>query len=157
TATTTAFPVTKITGTDRTPQEIADAAAGVPVNGELRPEREALPEAAFARPLARYRAYSPRQAAAVQTQVARRPRALRAGARAARRRAWAAAYERYLLIGAAYGALGDLDTSIVDGRMRIERGLWTGEKLSALEPAAARMAADTRALRRTVPTVEITA
>ena len=72
------------------------------------------------------------------------------------RRAWAGAYERYLRIGAAYGALGDLDAAIVDDRERLERGLWTGEPLSALRPAAARLARDVRELRRTVPKIEIT-
>ncbi len=63
-------------------------------------------------------------------------RALRAGDRAGARRAWAGAYERYLRLGAAYGALGDLDAAIVADRERLERGLWTGEPLSALRPAA---------------------
>jgi high-affinity iron transporter len=149
--------VEKIGGTDLSAQEIADQAVQAPLaDGTMRPEAAPLAEEVFEKPIARYRTYSARQAAAMQTQVAALRRALRAGDRAAARRAWAGAYRRYLLIGAAYGALGDLDASIVDGRMRIERGLWEGERLSALEPTAARMAADVRTLRRTVPKIEIT-
>ena len=55
------------------------------------------------------------------------------------------AYERYLRIGAAYGALGDLDAAIVGDRERLERGLWTGEPLARAAPgrraAGARRAA----------------
>ena len=77
----------------------------------------------------------------METQVLALERSVRGGDRAAARRAWTAAYERYLRIGAAYGALGDLDAAIVGDRERLERGLWTGERLSALRPAAARLEA----------------
>ena len=84
-------------------------------------------------------------------------RALRAGDRPAAKRAWAATYERYLRIGAAYGALGDLDAAITDTRMRIERGLWTGRAaerhcsapLRSSRPTCARCGARSR-------TIEIT-
>jgi high-affinity iron transporter len=111
---------------------------------------------AFDRPIARYRAYSTRQAVAMAAQVRALARALRAGDRAAARRAWTGAYERYLRLGAAYGALGELDAAIVGERERIERGLWTGEPLKALRPAAARLGRDVARLGRTVPRIEIT-
>jgi iron uptake system EfeUOB component EfeO/EfeM len=149
-------PATKIAGTDMSATDVADAAAGKPLNGGLRPELVPLPVAAFDRPIARYRRYSARQASAMQAQVRALARALREGDRKAARRAWSGAYERYLRIGAAYGALGDLDAAIVADRERIERGLWTGESLASLRPAAARLDADVRRLRRVVPRIEIT-
>jgi iron uptake system EfeUOB component EfeO/EfeM len=148
--------VQRIRGTDMTPQEIADAASGVPVNGFARPEHMPVPSKAFDVPIARYRAYSGRQARAMAREVDALQRALSAGDRAAARRAWAGAYERYLFIGAAYGALGDLDARIVHTRMRIERGLWTGDSLRTLRAPAADLARDVRTLRRVVPRVEIT-
>ena len=151
-----AEPDTRIAGTDRPAQSVADAATELPLNGAPRPEFGPLPERAFERPIARYRVYSARQAAAMETQVLALERSVRGGDRAAARRAWTAAYARYLRIGAAYGALGDLDAAIVGDRERLERGLWTGERLSALRPAAARLRRDVRTLRRTVPRVEIT-
>jgi high-affinity iron transporter len=139
-----------------TPQEVADAASGAPVNGLARPEHMPVPPKAFDAPIARYRVYSGRQAAGMARQVAQLEDALRAGDRNAAKRAWAGAYKRYLLIGAAYGALGDLDARIVATRMRIERGLWTGESLQTLRRPARALAANVRVLRRTVPKIEIT-
>lgn len=151
-----AAPVVRVAGTDHPAQAVADAAAELPLNGAPRPEFGPLPERAFDGPIARYRVYSAREAAAMDSQVRALARSLRGGDRAAARRAWTAAYARYLRIGAAYGALGDLDAAIVADRERIERGLWTDEPLSALRPAAARLRRDVRALRRAVPQVEIT-
>jgi iron uptake system EfeUOB component EfeO/EfeM len=145
-----------VAGTDLPAQAVADAATELPLNGAPRPEFGPLPERAFDRPIARYRVYSARQATAMDTQVRALDRALRAGDRVAARGAWTAAYARYLRIGAAYGALGDLDAAIVADRERIERGLWTHESLPALRPAATRLGRDVRALRRAVPRVEIT-
>jgi iron uptake system EfeUOB component EfeO/EfeM len=136
--------------------EVAAAAAGAPLGGNVRPEHLPLPERAFDRPIARYRAYSARQAATMGAHVGALSRAIGSADRVAARRAWIAAYADYTRIGAAYGALGDLDAAIVADRERLERGLWTGESLDALRPAAARLDRDVRALRRAVPTVEIT-
>jgi iron uptake system EfeUOB component EfeO/EfeM len=147
--------VTRIAGTDRSAREVADAAAGVPVNGQPRGENSLVPESAFDVPIAAYRRYSARQVAAMAAAVHALTRALAADDRPAARRAWGEAYERYLRIGAAYGALGDLDAAIVADRERLERGLWTGESLPALRGAGARLARDVRRLRRAVPTVEI--
>jgi high-affinity iron transporter len=153
---TTAVATGKVAGTDLSVQEVADAAAGAPLNGTVRPELVPLKASAFVRPIARYRAYSADQAAAMQEQVMALTRALGAGDRAGARRAWAGAYASYTRLGAAYGALGDLDAAFVTARERLERGLWTGERLSALRPEAARLVSSVRRLRRVVPTVEIT-
>jgi high-affinity iron transporter len=148
--------VTKIAGTDASPREVADAASGVPVNGNPRGENSLVPESAFDGPIAAYRRYSARQAAAMATRVTALRDALAADDRAEARRAWAQVYERYLLIGAAYGALGDLDAAITADRLALERGLWRDEPLSALRPVATRLARHVRQLRRTVPKIEIT-
>src|SRR6478736_3657385 len=110
---------TTIAGTDMSPKEVADAAAGLPIDGVPRSELMPLDKRDFDRPLARYRAYSTRQAAAMAERVRALRRAIAVGDRAAARRAWAGVYEHYLLIGAAYGALGDLDAGITVKRMRI--------------------------------------
>ena len=125
---------TKIAGTDRPAQAVADAAAGAAAQRRARGRSSVpLPERAFDAP---DRALPRLQRAPGGRDGRRRcaalARALRGGDRAAARRAWTAAYARYLRIGAAYGALGDLDAAIVADRERIERGLWTGEPLSAL-------------------------
>jgi high-affinity iron transporter len=138
-------------------QELADIASGAPLaDGTVRPERAPVPTEAFDRPIARYRTYSAHQAAAMAGRVKALQRALAAGNRAAARREWRATWERYLLIGAAYGALGDLDAAITDARLRLEQGLWQGEPLSGLRPVADRLSAHVRELQRTVPKIEIT-
>ena len=76
----------KIAGTDMSAQEVADAAAGVPLNGNVRPELVPLPERAFEKPIARYRSYSARQAATMQTHVRALARAVRDGDRGRARR-----------------------------------------------------------------------
>jgi iron uptake system EfeUOB component EfeO/EfeM len=83
--------------------------------------------------------------------------ALRTGNRAGARRAWLAAYDRYLRIGAAYGALGDLDQAIdglagehpggardprFTGLHRVEAGLWSDDATRTTLPWAARLARD---------------
>jgi iron uptake system EfeUOB component EfeO/EfeM len=154
----------KVAGTTLSAGEVAAAAAGAPVAAGPRPDLQPLPASAFRRPIGRYRAYSARQAAAMAVQVRALTAALRAGRRGAARRAWAAAYARYLRLGAAYGALGALDAAIngmpqeahLRGLHRLERGLWTGERLSALLPWAVRLQADVRRLPRAVKRVEIT-
>ncbi|WP_169542332.1 hypothetical protein [Solirubrobacter soli] len=110
-----------VAGTKMSPQQAADAA----VEDGKHPDLVPLPEAAFARPIARYRAYAVGQARALireadalragSSRVAARRAsdALRAGSsRAAARRAADAAFDRWLLVGAAYGALGDLDARV---------------------------------------------
>jgi iron uptake system EfeUOB component EfeO/EfeM len=151
-------------------QARAAMAAAVRAESGSGPELGPLPARAFARPVARYRAYAGRQADAMQGDVAALGRALAAGDRAAARTAWAHAYGRYLRIGAAYGALGDLDAAIdgtpgslrggvrdprFSGLHRIEHGLWRGAALGSLAPWTARLARDVRKLRRVVRRVQI--
>ncbi|HEY6891211.1 MAG TPA: EfeM/EfeO family lipoprotein, partial [Solirubrobacter sp.] len=50
----------------------------------------------------------------------------------------------------------DLDAAIVADRERLERGLWTGEALRSLRPAASRLERDVGRLRRIVGRIEIT-
>ncbi|WP_171162384.1 EfeM/EfeO family lipoprotein [Streptomyces sp. I05A-00742] len=78
------------------------------------------------------------------------------------RAAWLVAHLRYLRLGAAYGAFGDLGEAVdrtaaglpaglrdprFTGFHRVEHGLWHGERGPALRAAAHRLAADVRALR----------
>lgn len=134
------------------------------------PEVAPLRPAVFDRPIAAYRRYAARQATALQVPVRRLRRAVRRGDRAAARTAWTAAYRRYLLLGAAYGALGALDDAIdgspgglrrgvhdpqFTGLHRIEHDLWTGRPTRALAPVLARLDRDVRRLPAAVRTVEI--
>ena len=153
----------KVAGTTLSAAEVAAAASGAPVAAGPRPDLQPLPARAFRAPIARYRAYSARQVAAMAVQVRALVAALRAGDRAGARRAWGAAYARYLRLGAAYGALGALDEAIdglpsahFRGLHRLERGLWTGAPAASLVPYATRLQADVRRLRGAVQRVEIT-
>ena len=134
--------------------------------GDLQP----LPRAAFRRPVAEYRAYSERQAGATAAAVARLRGDLRAGDVAGAKGAWLAAYQHYLRLGAAYGALGRLDEEIdggpgglpggvhdprFTGLHRIEMGLWTGEAPARLLGPAAYLAAKVRRLRAVVRRISI--
>jgi high-affinity iron transporter len=121
-------------GTQDSAQESADS---VLENSPSRPDLVPLKPAAFRRPIARYRVYAVGQA----RRLAGETRALRAalGDRAAARRDWLDAYGSYLRIGAAYGALGDLDAAITRDLHAIERGLWRRAPGSSLEPAARRL------------------
>lgn len=124
--------VTTIAGTSLSAQAAADLAYGKPTAGGPAPEYPPLPASAFRAPVARYRAYSVRQAGVMRGQVAALERTLLRGDRAAARAAWLRSYRRYLLIGAAYGSLGDLDAAIEGDLHAIERGLWTGAPLASL-------------------------
>jgi high-affinity iron transporter len=93
----------KVTGTTMTAQQAADAA----IEDGKHPDLVPLPESAFDRPIARYRAYAQRHARALQ--------------RAARRRDFAGAFDEWLLIGAAYGALGDIETDITGALDALQR------------------------------------
>src|ERR1700742_2600820 len=84
----------KVAGTTMTAQQAADAA----IEDGRHPDLVPLSARDFDRPIARYRAYAVGQA--------------RLLARAARRGEFGEAFDRWLLAGAAYGALGDLDTQI---------------------------------------------
>ncbi len=84
----------RVLGTTLSAQQAADAA----IEDGRKPDLVPLAEHDFDRPIARYRAYALGQAHALL--------------RAARRREWAAARDRWLRAGAAYGALGALGDEI---------------------------------------------
>lgn len=84
----------KVTGTTMSAKRVAEAA----VEDGIHPDLVPLPASAFTAPIARYRAYAVRQA--------------RALGRAARRRDWDGARDHWLLMGAAYGAMGNLETEV---------------------------------------------
>lgn len=135
------------------------------------PETAPLPVAAFRRPIAAYRRYAERDATRMAGPAARLTAALRRGDRDAARTAWTATYRRYLLLGAAYGALGALDDALdgmpgglphgvrdggFSGLHRVEHDLWTGRRPAEIVPAARRLQRLVARLPRRVRTVEIT-
>jgi high-affinity iron transporter len=110
----------KVTGTTMSAKEAIDAA----VEDGIHPDLVPLPTSAFDTPIAQYRAYAAGQA--------------RLLIKAAGRRDWAAARDHWLLMGAAYGAFGDLETEVTDAIDRHD-----GPALSAAArklPAAVRKA-----------------
>jgi high-affinity iron transporter len=135
--------------------------------GDIAP----LPVSAFRRPIARYRTYATGQARQMAGPVRRMVADLRAGHRAAAEDDWRAAYTRYLRLGAAYGALGDLDQAIdgeagglprgvhdpgFSGLHRIERELWTGTPTARIVPWARRLQRDVTKLPQAIAALEIT-
>jgi iron uptake system EfeUOB component EfeO/EfeM len=147
--------VDRVTGGRLTPQQEAAIAMERTKNPGPGADLQPLHAASFRRPVAEYRAYSETEAKAVQRQVGKLRSALAAGDVAAAKRAWLGAYDHYLRLGAAYGALGTLDEEIdgnpgglrggVDdshftGLHRIEMGLWGGEAPARLVAPAAYLA-----------------
>jgi iron uptake system EfeUOB component EfeO/EfeM len=147
--------VDAVTGGRLTPQQEAAIAMERTKNPGPGADLQPLHAASFRRPVAEYRVYSEGEARAVQRAVAKLRGALAAGDVAAARRAWLDAYDHYLRLGAAYGALGTLDEEIdgnpgrlpggVDdphftGLHRIEMGLWDGEAPAGLVAPAAYLA-----------------
>lgn len=131
------------------------------VPGQAPPsDLEPLAPAAFRRPIARYRTYAARQLTAMLADLRTLRGALQARSRGKARAAWGRAYERYLRVGAAYGAFGALDTAIdgagTTGLHRVERGLWSGMRLDGLTAPTRRLARDVVRMRRGLPTVAIT-
>jgi len=159
-----------IVGSNKSPQEVADAASLRPTASGLRTEISPLSPRVFKAPVAHYRAYSGRDADAMQQPVDQLTADLRRGDRDAARADWYSAYDHYLLLGAAYGALGDLDVAIdgppgsqvggVDsprfsGLHRIEHMLWIGEPTRSIVPWAVKLQADVHKLRHVVRHIEI--
>ncbi|MDA0166903.1 hypothetical protein OM076_41965 [Solirubrobacter ginsenosidimutans] len=110
-----------VAGTSMTAQQAADAA----IEDGKRPDLVPLPESAFNGPIARYRVYAVGEARALRRAATALQRAQRGGAAATRRAgaraAWGSAFDHWLLMGAAYGALGDLDSSLTSALARLER------------------------------------
>ncbi|HTT95679.1 MAG TPA: EfeM/EfeO family lipoprotein [Solirubrobacterales bacterium] len=162
--------ITKIAGGRHSPQFEAKLAEEKTRNPGPASDLEPLPPSRFERPVAEYRAYSEDEARAVGIEVAKLRRALAAGDVAAAKRDWLAAYDHYLRLGAAYGALGKLDEEIdgnpgrlpggahdpeFTGLHRIEMGLWEGEAPARLLGPTDYLAAKVRRLRRVVGRVAI--
>jgi iron uptake system EfeUOB component EfeO/EfeM len=125
--------------------------------GEVLSEILPTPPRQFKRPIADFRRYALTQVPPLTTGAHRIGSALRAGDRAAAKRAWTATFARYLRLGAVYGALGDLDEHIdgaagglpqgvrdpgFRGLHRLEYGLWRGQPLASLVPVAQRLDRD---------------
>jgi high-affinity iron transporter len=131
-----------VLGTTQSAQEVADAAIeGTTGPGGRRPDLSPLPERAFTAPVAHYRVHAVGQAHAMAIAAHRLTAALRAGDAAGARTAWASTYARYLKIGAAYGALGDLDAAIIG---RLLGGVDTVASARALERDVAKLPAALR-------------
>lgn len=125
--------------------------------GVVLSEVPPTPPRQFRRPIARFRRYSLTQVRPLATSAHGIESALRAGDRAAAKRAWTATLGRYLRLGAVYGALGDLDQDIdgvagglprgvhdpqFRGLHRLEYGLWRGQRPATLVPVAQRLERD---------------
>ena len=139
----------RVAGTTMTAQQAADAA----IEDGKRPDLVPLPESAFRAPIARYRTYAVRQARALEQAAAKLRGAAdsrRAGAessatrRTVARRAWGEAFDRWLLVGAAYGALGDLDAQITGALDRLERNPLDARAARELSAGARRLPAAVR-------------
>jgi high-affinity iron transporter len=156
-------PLGQVNDTRLNAQEAADAAMQKPTAAGLRSEVQPLSASAFHAPVARYRRYAIGQARAMAAEVGALVAALRHSDRGAARVAWLRAYDRYMRLGAAYGALGDLDEAIdgsvgdlargardphFTGLHRIEHVLWTGRPPAAIVPFALRLRADVARLPR---------
>jgi iron uptake system EfeUOB component EfeO/EfeM len=162
--------VTEVTGSRHSPQFEAMLAEERTRNPGRGGDLEPLDPARFERPVAEYRDYSAGQAEQMKRAVGRLRAALAAADVAAAKRAWLDAYDHYLRLGAAYGALGKLDEEIdgnpgrlpggthspeFTGLHRIEIGLWTGEAPARLIAPAAYLAAKVERLQTTVRTIRI--
>ncbi|HEY4280077.1 MAG TPA: EfeM/EfeO family lipoprotein [Conexibacter sp.] len=158
-------------GTRMTPQEAAAEASLKPTASGIRSEDPPLDPKVFDKPIAQYRAYATREAIAMRRPVAALIAALQHGDRDAAKQAWGDAYDRYLLLGAAYGALGDLDVAIdgtpghlaggvsdpgFTGIHRIEHDLWTGKPLPGIVTFAKGLQRNVDKLPHALRTVEIT-
>jgi iron uptake system EfeUOB component EfeO/EfeM len=160
----------RVTDTRLDAQAAADAAMQKPTAAGLRSEVQPLSPRAFRAPVAKYRRYAAGQARAMAVAVGALVGALRAGDRPAARAAWTRAYERYLRLGAAYGALGALDRAIdgspgglargvrdprFTGLHRVEHDLWTGRPTASIMPYALRLRADVARLPRVLARMAI--
>jgi high-affinity iron transporter len=162
--------ITKVAGGRRTVQQEAAVAMGRTKNPGPGSDLQPLHAANFRKPVGEYRVYSEHEAEAVQRRVARLQDDLKTGDVAAAKQDWLAAYDRYLLLGAAYGALGTLDEQIdgnpgrlpggdhdpnFTGLHRIEMGLWDGEPAAKLVGPADYLAARVRHLQVAVRRIAI--
>ncbi len=147
--------VSKVAGGNRSIQQEAAVAMGRTKNPGPASDLQPLHAENFVKPVGEYRVYSEHEAKAVQREVAKLQGALAAGDVATAKADWLDAYDHYLRLGAAYGALGTLDEEIdgnpgrlpggdhdphFTGLHRIEMGLWDGEAPAKLVGPAAYLA-----------------
>jgi iron uptake system EfeUOB component EfeO/EfeM len=134
-------------------------------------ENPPIAPARFKGPIRAYRHYAGVQAKRMGPEVDRLRAAVGAGDRTRARAAWRVAFDRYLRLGAVYGAFGDLDAAIdglpgglpggvhdkgFTGLHRIELTLWSGEPVRSALPAVRRLRTDVGRLRTTIRTAQIT-
>jgi hypothetical protein len=144
--------------------EVAQREAGYNASGpisDLTPLRPGL----FVEPENEYRHYAERWAVILGHDVAPLTAALQAGNRRLAKRDWLTAFSDYLHLGAVYGLLPDkLDDALArvpsstsdtnfPGLHRIEKGLWTGERMSDLVPVSTQLTATVVRLKHRLPTV----
>jgi iron uptake system EfeUOB component EfeO/EfeM len=162
--------ITKVAGGRRTVQQEAAVAMGYTKNPGPASDLQPLHAGNFRKPVGEYRVYSEGQAMAVGHEVAKLQGELKAGDVAAAKATWLAAYDHYLRLGAAYGALGTLDEEIdgnpgrlpggthspqFTGLHRIEMGLWSGEAPDKLVAPADYLAARVKHLQVAVRRIAI--
>jgi iron uptake system EfeUOB component EfeO/EfeM len=162
--------LTKVAGGRHSPQAEAALAEERTRNPGPASDLERLHPQQFEKPVSEYRAYSEGQAKQVQGAVGRLRAALAAGDVAAAKAAWFDAYDHYLRLGAAYGALGKLDEEIdgnpgrlpgdthspeFTGLHRIEMGLWEGEAPGKLIAPTDYLAAKVKRLQVAVRRIAI--
>jgi iron uptake system EfeUOB component EfeO/EfeM len=147
----------KVFGTTESPQQVASEAVENQVmpNGMVAPDQHPLPPSAFDAPVAAYHRYADGQARAMGAAAASLQRAVDRGDRAGARSAFDQAFDRWMLVGAAYGALGDLDGSISGSLDALETGLWSSRAVKSLHAPAAELAADGRKLPAAVKRSEL--
>jgi hypothetical protein len=159
-------------GNELSKQQGSDTDDGGVVGAPPAPPLTPVSPAAFAGPVAAYRAYAERWATTLAGEVPRLRSALAGGDRAAAEHQWGVAFSDYLHLGAVYGLLpGTLDEQIdgmphalpgngapapsFSGLHRIEMGLWTGASPDSLVPWANRLRTDVATLERVLPKVPI--
>jgi hypothetical protein len=145
--------------------QVAQREAGYNANGpisDLTPLRPGL----FVEPENEYRHYAERWAVILGRDVPPLTAALKSGDRSLAKRRWLTAFSDYLHLGAVYGLLpGNLNAELArvpsstsdtnfPGLHRIEKGLWTGERVSELVPVSTRLSATVVRLKHRLPTVQ---
>ncbi len=140
---------------------------GVDLHGHLTSDLTPVAPQAFRQPIVRYRRYAERWAAGFTSTIVALRGALASGDRTGAKRAWSSAFFDFMHLGADYNLLptglteriAEVPPRLGDRRFpglhRIELGLWTGEPLRSLLPAAAALTAASKQLQRILPSVPI--
>jgi high-affinity iron transporter len=140
---------------------------GVDLKGQLTSDLTPVSPQALRQPIMQYRRYAERWAINFTEASAALRRTLASGDRAAARGAWSTAFFDFMRLGADYNLLpaglahriaGQPPSSAVrhfPGLHRIELGLWTGQSLRSLQPAATGLTSAGRELQRVLPRMPI--